>query len=57
SLYAATKKLMAHSYSHLYGIPTIGLLFFTVYGPWARPDMVCYKLAKVIMNGDQIDVL
>lgn len=51
SLYAATKKaneLMAHSYSHLYGIPTIGLRFFTVYGPWGRPDMAVYKFTKAI---------
>lgn len=59
SLYAATKKsneLMAHSYSHLYNIPTTGLRFFTVYGPFGRPDMAYYKFTKAIMNGEQIDV-
>ena len=59
SLYAATKKsneLMAHSYSHLYGIPTTGLRFFTVYGPWGRPDMALFKFTKAILNGDQIDI-
>lgn len=59
SLYAATKKsneLMAHSYSHLYKIPTTGLRFFTVYGPYGRPDMAYYKFAKAIINGDTIDV-
>ncbi len=59
SLYAATKKaneLMAHTYSHLYGIPTSGLRFFTVYGPWGRPDMAYYKFAKSIMSGKAIDV-
>jgi UDP-glucuronate 4-epimerase len=59
SLYAATKKadeLMAHSYSHLYGLPTTGLRFFTVYGPWGRPDMAYYKFAKAIMEGKPIDV-
>jgi UDP-glucuronate 4-epimerase len=59
SLYAATKKadeLMAHSYSHLYGLPTTGLRFFTVYGPWGRPDMAYFKFAKAIMEGKPIDV-
>ncbi|MEZ9832932.1 NAD-dependent epimerase [Vibrio breoganii] len=59
SLYAATKKsneLMAHTYSHLYGVPTTGLRFFTVYGPWGRPDMALFKFTKAIMNGDEIDV-
>ncbi|MDX8391168.1 MAG: NAD-dependent epimerase [Mariprofundaceae bacterium] len=59
SLYAASKKaneLMAHTYSHLYGLPTTGLRFFTVYGPWGRPDMAYFKFAKAILNGDAIDV-
>ncbi|EME3971815.1 NAD-dependent epimerase [Vibrio fluvialis] len=59
SLYAATKKsneLMAHTYSHLYGVPTTGLRFFTVYGPWGRPDMALFKFTKAIINGDAIDV-
>ena len=59
SLYAATKKsneLMAHTYSHLFNIPTTGLRFFTVYGPYGRPDMAYYKFTKAIMNGDRIDV-
>ena len=59
SLYAATKKsneLMAHTYSHLYDIPTTGLRFFTVYGPYGRPDMAYYKFTKDILNGDPIDV-
>ncbi len=59
SLYAATKKsneLLAHSYSHLYGIPTTGLRFFTVYGPWGRPDMAYYKFTKAILEGKPIDV-
>ena len=59
SLYAATKKsneLMSHTYSHLYGIPTTGLRFFTVYGPWGRPDMAPMKFAKKILAGDTIDV-
>lgn len=59
SLYAATKKsneLMAHTYSHLYGIPTTGLRFFTVYGPWGRPDMALFKFTKAIVNGETIDV-
>ncbi|REG83691.1 NAD-dependent epimerase [Marinomonas pollencensis] len=59
SLYAATKKsneLMAHSYSHLYDIPTTGLRFFTVYGPWGRPDMAAYKFVKAIFEDRPIDV-
>jgi UDP-glucuronate 4-epimerase len=59
SLYAATKKsteLMAHTYSHLYGMPTTGLRFFTVYGPWGRPDMALFKFTKAILNGEKIDV-
>lgn len=59
SLYAATKKaneLMSHSYSHLYGIPTTGLRFFTVYGPWGRPDMALFKFTKAILDGKPIDV-
>jgi len=57
SLYAATKKsneLMAHSYSHLYRIPTTGLRFFTVYGPWGRPDMALFKFAQAIIEGSPI---
>lgn len=59
SLYAATKKaneLMAHTYSHLYGIPTTGLRFFTVYGPWGRPDMALFKFTKAILENKTIDV-
>ena len=59
SLYAATKKmneLMAHTYSHLYGIPTTGLRFFTVYGPWGRPDMALFKFTKDMLSGKPIDV-
>ena len=59
SLYAATKKsneLMAHSYSHLYDIPTTGLRFFTVYGPWGRPDMAPYIFTKKILDGETIDI-
>lgn len=59
SLYAATKKaneLMAHSYSHLYGIPTTGLRFFTVYGPWGRPDMAYFSFTKDILAGHPIKV-
>jgi UDP-glucuronate 4-epimerase len=59
SLYAATKRsteLMAHTYSHLYGIPTTGLRFFTVYGPWGRPDMAYFLFAKAILEGKPIDV-
>lgn len=57
SLYAATKKaneLMAHSYSHLYGLPTTGLRFFTVYGPWDRPDMALQKFARAIVKGEVV---
>jgi UDP-glucuronate 4-epimerase len=59
SLYAATKKaneLMAHTYSHLYGLPTTGLRFFTVYGPWGRPDMAPFLFAKAIIEDRPIDV-
>jgi UDP-glucuronate 4-epimerase len=59
SLYAASKKaneLMAHTYSHLYDLPTTGLRFFTVYGPWGRPDMAPFKFTKAISEGDAIDV-
>lgn len=59
SLYAATKKsneLMAHSYSHLFNIPTTGLRFFTVYGPYGRPDMAYFKFTKAILEGSPIDV-
>ena len=59
SLYAATKKsneLMAHTYSHLFNIPTTGLRFFTVYGPWGRPDMAYFKFTKAILAGKPIDV-
>lgn len=57
SLYGATKKaneMMAHSYSHLYGIPTTGLRFFTVYGPWGRPDMAYFSFTKAILEGKPI---
>jgi UDP-glucuronate 4-epimerase len=59
SLYAATKKaneLMAHTYSHLYGLPTTGLRFFTVYGPWGRPDMALFLFTKAILENRPIDV-
>lgn len=59
SLYAATKKaneLMAHSYAHLYGLPTTGLRFFTVYGPWGRPDMSLFLFTRKILAGEPIDV-
>lgn len=59
SLYAATKKtneLMSHTYSHLYGLPTTGLRFFTVYGPWGRPDMALFKFTKAMVEGKTIDV-
>ena len=59
SLYAATKKaneLMAHTYSHLYGLPTTGLRFFTVYGPWGRPDMALFLFTRNILAGKPIDV-
>lgn len=59
SLYAASKKsneLMAHSYSHLYGLPTTGLRFFTVYGPWGRPDMAYFGFTQKITKGEAIDI-
>ena len=59
SIYAATKKaneLLAHTYSHLYGLPTTGLRFFTVYGPWGRPDMALFLFTKAILEGRPIDV-
>ncbi|MDA9029441.1 GDP-mannose 4,6-dehydratase, partial [Candidatus Pseudothioglobus singularis] len=59
SLYAASKKtneLIAHTYSHLYGLPTTGLRFFTVYGPWGRPDMALFKFTKAILAGEKIQV-
>ena len=59
SLYAASKKaneLMAHTYSHLYALPTTGLRFFTVYGPWGRPDMALFKFTKAILAGEKIPV-
>ena len=59
SLYAASKKsneLMAHTYSSLYGLPTTGLRFFTVYGPWGRPDMALFKFTKAIMEGEKIKI-
>lgn len=59
SYYAATKKaneLMAHSYSNIYELPTTGLRFFTVYGPWGRPDMALFKFTKSILSGEEIDV-
>jgi UDP-glucuronate 4-epimerase len=59
SLYAATKKaneLMAHTYSHLFGLPTTGLRFFTVYGPWGRPDMALFLFTRSILAGQAIDV-
>lgn len=59
SLYAASKKsneLMAHTYSHLYGLPTTGLRFFTVYGPWGRPDMALFIFTKAILEGREIEV-
>lgn len=59
SLYAATKKaneLMAHTYSHLFNVPTTGLRFFTVYGPWGRPDMALFLFTKAILEGRAIDV-
>lgn len=59
SLYAASKKsneLMAHTYSHLYGLPTTGLRFFTVYGPWGRPDMALFKFTQSILAGEKIQV-
>ncbi len=59
SIYAATKKsneLMAHAYSHLYGLPTTGLRFFTVYGPWGRPDMALFRFTEAILKGEAIEV-
>ena len=59
SLYAASKKaneLMAHTYSHLYGLPTTGLRFFTVYGPWGRPDMALFRFTRAILADEAIDV-
>ena len=59
SLYAATKKaneLMSHTYSHLYGVPTTGLRFFTVYGPWGRPDMALFLFTKAILDGKPINI-
>ncbi len=59
SLYAATKKadeLIAHTYTHIYGLPTTGLRFFTVYGPWGRPDMALFIFTKAILEGREIDV-
>ena len=59
SYYAATKKaneVMAHSYAHLYGLPTTGLRFFTVYGPWGRPDMALFKFTRAMLAGESIDV-
>ncbi len=59
SLYAASKKaneLMAHTYSNLYNLPTTGLRFFTVYGPWGRPDMALFKFTKAILNSEKIEV-
>ncbi|OZC01870.1 NAD-dependent epimerase [Rubricoccus marinus] len=59
SFYAATKKaneVMAHSYSHLYGLPSTGLRFFTVYGPWGRPDMALFLFTEAVLNGDPINV-
>ncbi len=59
SLYAATKKageLMAHTYSHLYDLPTTGLRFFTVYGPWDRPDMALQKFTRAMMKGEEIQI-
>jgi UDP-glucuronate 4-epimerase len=58
-MYAATKKaneLMAHTYSHLFGLPTTGLRFFTVYGPWGRPDMALFLFTRKILAGEPIDV-
>jgi UDP-glucuronate 4-epimerase len=59
SLYAATKRsceLLAHTYSHLYGLPVTGLRFFTVYGPWGRPDMAAYLFTRAILEGEPIKV-
>lgn len=59
SIYAATKRsneLMAHSYSHLFALPTTGLRFFTVYGPWGRPDMALFKFTRCILAGERVDI-
>jgi UDP-glucuronate 4-epimerase len=59
SLYAATKKaneVMAHSYAHLYGLPCTGLRFFTVYGPWGRPDMALFKFTRGILAGEELPI-
>ena len=59
SFYAATKKAtesMAHSYAHLYGLPTTMFRFFTVYGPWGRPDMALFKFTEAILEAEPIDV-
>ena len=59
SYYAATKKaneVMAHTYAHLYGLPCTGLRFFTVYGPWGRPDMAMFRLTRAMLAGEAIDV-
>jgi UDP-glucuronate 4-epimerase len=59
SIYAATKKsneLMAHAYSHLYGLPTTGLRYFTVYGPWGRPDMALFRFTAAILKGEAVEV-
>ena len=59
SFYAATKKsneVMAHSYSHIYGIPITMFRFFTVYGPWGRPDMALFKFTKAMLDGQPIDI-
>ena len=59
ALYAATKKaneMMAHSYSHLFDLPTSGLRFFTVYGPWGRPDMALFLFAEAMRKGEPINV-
>ncbi len=59
SLYAATKRaneLVAHSYSHLFGLPTTGLRFFTVYGPWGRPDMALFKFTRAVLANEPVDV-
>ncbi|GDY12613.1 NAD-dependent epimerase [Planctomycetota bacterium] len=59
TLYAATKRaneLMAHSYAHLFGLPCTGLRFFTVYGPWGRPDMALFKFTKAMLTGEPIDI-
>ena len=58
-LYDATKRaneLMAHTYAHLYGLPVTGMRFFTVYGPWGRPDMAYFKFAEAITSGREIEI-